>query len=203
MKNIQTEPGNLDPAIPTFFAGYFSGLSSKFAAGSAGQLRYWTLSRMFDDSVLSMWPQGTLTPWWGGQSAASQMAYECDAKLGSPKTVDCTQLQNQISSSTDTLQLGPEETKFLASSEQHGHSTNFPNWTDSCLLGTCHVAISTTVSIVLTWKQIQTALDALSGRCVSHPLQTTQGGRAYCRKSPGSSGRRKTKREGGNLDGVV
>lgn len=171
--------------------------------GSMDHFRWQALSHMFDDAVLSMWPRGAHKSWWTVLgSSVSHMTYECDAKLGSPKTMDCTQLQKQISSSTDNLQLHPEKTKFLASSEHEGCAADTFHGLIGAI-GTCHVAISTTVSIVLTWKQIQTALDALSGICVSHPRQPTQGGRAFYRKSPTSKGRRWTKREKENINGTL
>lgn len=64
------------------------------------------------------------------------------------------------------------------------------------MLDTCHLAISATIAITLTWGQIQAALDALTNTCVGHPLKASAGGRAYYELHPAESIRgRKRKRQ--------
>ena len=46
-------------------------------------------------------------------------------------------------------------------------------------LETCSVAISTSVSIFITWAQIGAALDALINVCIANPTKPSTGGRAY------------------------
>ena len=56
---------------------------------------------------------------------------------------------------------------------------------------TCNLIISASTRTLLTWSQLQTALDMLINLCVEHPLKTPQGGRAYYQVQPQLSGRRK------------
>ena len=64
---------------------------------------------------------GSLTPWWQQQIApsADEMAYECDAALGSPSDVDCSQIEwNQLMQASSTLSVGPGNPTFLHSSKK-------------------------------------------------------------------------------------
>ena len=46
------------------------------------------------------------------------MSYECDATLGTPGVVDCTQIQmHQMGPLNETFEVGPGKTKFLSSSQ--------------------------------------------------------------------------------------
>lgn len=57
------------------------------------------------------------TPWWQRPSQPNEMTYDCDAGLGGPKVVDCTQLQYQLGVKSDNLQIGAGEVRFLSSSK--------------------------------------------------------------------------------------
>lgn len=56
--------------------------------------------------------------WWQFFPLSSnEMNYECDAGLGSPSEVDCTQIEwQQVSPASDTLTVSPGRVIFLHSS---------------------------------------------------------------------------------------
>ena len=75
---------------------------------------------------------------------------------------------------------------------------------------TCTLAITATVTLTLTWAQVQTALSALLGLCVTNPSRdTSQGGRAFyspppppsALDPPQRSGKKKKQRREGKRDG--
>ena len=64
---------------------------------------------------------------------------------------------------------------------------------------TCYLAISSTVSVILTWAQIRAAVAALMSVCVQNPFQPSEGGRAYYGTPPKTvAGRGKRKRDSPN-----
>ncbi|MCJ1235804.1 hypothetical protein MMC14_003777 [Varicellaria rhodocarpa] len=66
-------------------------------------------------------------------SDKSEMVYTCDASLGAPKAVDCSQLAySGLGPPSDTVIVGPGAPKFLS-------------------LKTCHAAITAVHPITLTW----------------------------------------------------
>ncbi|CAF9915293.1 MAG: hypothetical protein HETSPECPRED_002352 [Heterodermia speciosa] len=105
--------------------------------------------------------------WWdktrsnGATEAAETTTYSCDSALGSPKLVDCAQLQYTAfpKGGEASLQISPEEPTFL-------HSAS------------CSIGISSLVPMRLTWSRIEAAINDLIEICVNHPL-TAVGGRAY------------------------
>ena len=56
-------------------------------------------------------------PWWAlALSLGDAMSYECDAKLGSPRAVDCSHVEySQLGYPSDTLILEPHAAKTLTS----------------------------------------------------------------------------------------
>ena len=106
--------------------------------------------------------EGKISNWWDGDPTnPSHIFYECDSKLGSPTKSDCTQLEySQLGPPSDTLAIRPEAAKLLSSN-------------------TCHVAISSSVPIVLTWNQVKIALQGLVLTCIENPLYSSRGGRAF------------------------
>ena len=113
-----------------------------------------------------------LLPWFAGvfsePAPVNEMVYECESRLGSPLPLDCGKLEFPgLGALTDTVRVGPGTDRFFSS-------------------GTCGLAVSATVQLVLTWQQIKTAIDTLVIECVTHPFKPPLGGRA-CFNPPGAS----------------
>ncbi|MCJ1241062.1 hypothetical protein MMC14_009066 [Varicellaria rhodocarpa] len=106
--------------------------------------------------------EGRISNWWDGEPAdPSLVIYECDSKLGNPTKSDCTQLEySQLGPPSDTLAVGPEVAKLLSSN-------------------TCHVAISSSIPVMLTWDQVKIALQGLVLTCIENPMYPSRGGRAF------------------------
>lgn len=107
------EPGDKDPSIPERIYKYLSLISQ--SAQGALKLRYLTLALGFSQRADSM-HRGGEEPWWK-IVAADKMTYECDSKLGSPKAIDCTQVRSQLGATSDSVQVGAGEVRFLSSSK--------------------------------------------------------------------------------------
>lgn len=109
-------------------------------------------------------------PWWSSDlqtpahalSNPNEMSYECDVNLGAPALDDCSRIEwEALRPDSDTLQVGPKAATFL-------HRN------------TCHVAITASVNLVLTWEQVRVALSALLNVCLQAPVGAKpQGGRAF------------------------
>lgn len=132
---------------------------------------------------------GSLT-WWDDKApqAPDEMQYECDAGLGTPSLADCTKIQWQgLGPPSDTVTVGPGTTKFLTSSKCRealtsglkGACNNIIRLMLTCHSDSCNLAISASIITVVTWAQLQTALDTLMNVCVENPPTAPQGGRAY------------------------
>ena len=105
---------------------------------------------------------GDLT-WWrkDTQQASDEMTYACNSNLGAPHAADCSQLDySQLGPPSDTVAVGPGASKVLT-------------------LKDCGVAVSAEIPVVITWAQIRTALETLLNICVSNPLKSSRGGKAY------------------------
>ena len=121
---------------------------------------------------------GGQKPWWKyreNQDTTTQndeMAYECDANLGAPSEIDCTRLEySELGVPSDTVTILAGIPKMLFS-------------------GMCNLAISTLVTITITWAQVSAALDTLIDYCVS-TQRPALGGKAYYKSSNNNRGRRK------------
>ena len=91
---------------------------------------------------------------------SDSMVYNCDAGLGSPKAVDCNQISfSELGAPSDSITIGsgPGATKTLSSNS-------------------CRVAITSAVTVTLTWAQIRAALETLIDSCVTDPYTSAQGG---------------------------
>ena len=85
---------------------------------SAAQLRHDIESRLMDIQIMAMQRGGRNIPWWREHPLASdKMTYECDAGLGSPNVMDCSQLQHQIGARTDNIQIAAGEVNFLSTGQ--------------------------------------------------------------------------------------
>ena len=180
-KSKLSAPGNLDPEIPEHLASLIRERAYEFSDNWM-----WSAFRGISKYLLIMGRRGE--PWWGSPltkaragtllDADDQMTYECDAHLGSPSPTDCSYLEyTELGSDGDTVYVDPGAVTFL-------HQ------------GSCSVAISSSIPILLTWQQIRLAISALIGVCVLDPLKMTQGGRAYYGKPQSLvvNGRRRKKR---------
>ncbi|MCJ1238670.1 hypothetical protein MMC14_006661 [Varicellaria rhodocarpa] len=162
-----SSPGNTDPAIPEVVSQKLEDAAGQSPRGSSQWQKFDTTSQVWKLTSQSM-QRGSGIPWWSKtiSSNPDEMTYECDATLGSPAEADCAQIEwNQlgpwsISPPSDMVSVGPGKVQFL-------HS-------NSCVL-----AISATLTTILTWAQIRAAVTALMSTCIQTPLQTSKGGRAY------------------------
>ena len=66
-------------------------------------------------------------PWWsnaGDPVGEDEMTYECDAKLGSPKEVDCAQVEwGELGAGNDAIDLVSGVAKTLSSSTLGGSNS--------------------------------------------------------------------------------
>ena len=116
--SLRPRPGDFDPSVPVFMSGWMFGVWATSQLKTPSHMgRYGDTSLILHLKASSM-SRGGRTPWWtSSASSADDMTYDCDANLGSPSVVDCAQLEYQAGAASDTLQLGPGETKFLSFSE--------------------------------------------------------------------------------------
>ena len=180
------EPGDYDPAVPEVVAGALRGVISGWRKGNPYARRYIKDAQILDSIAAEMDHKFHVDNWWEypERIRTNQMAYECDANLGSPTAVDCGNLEysSLLGAPSDPVSVGPGMDHFLS-------------------LGTCSAAITASVHLVLTWNQIKIALDALINRCVSNPLQPAKGGRAYY-ATPLSYGPSSRRMKRGTIDGL-
>ena len=156
-KQTLLSPGNVDPAIPIAVARATYTTAQEMARSPAlvASSEFWV-------AQANRMERGGAQTWWQLQppKAPPEMTYKCEANLGRPPVVDCTQIEwNQLSPPSDTLNVGPGVT-FL-------HSNS------------CYLAISVTAALVLTWEQIRTAVATLMNVCINTPYNAPQGGSAY------------------------
>ncbi|KAL9112213.1 MAG: hypothetical protein Q9187_007809 [Circinaria calcarea] len=161
---IEIKPGERDPTIPATLSDALLDVAENMRVGSPFATRYWDGAVLFATEALALDREGE-SSWWQNLRSErfrrNEMVYECDAKLGTPVSAHCNQLEySQLGPLSDTIIVGPGLDKLLS-------------------LKTCHVAITASIKLVLTWDQIKVALDRLINQCVLHPLKPTVGGRAY------------------------
>lgn len=180
-----TAPGNFDPGVPESIAQKFTTKYTQAQLNSGAELLYATSAKTWNMKTEGMRRGGT-TPWWRPADASDEMAYECDAGLGSPPSVDCNKIEwSQLGPGSDTVSVGPGQVTFL-------HSN------------TCYLAISASVALLITWEQIRAAVSALMNVCVQHPFGPPQGGRAFYghQPPPQAVSGRKVKREHTGLNAL-
>ena len=99
-------------------------MSDKSAQGGPNQGHYGAAADYFLNKANEV--RDGHVPWWcyncgfGDYHGQGQqhMAYECDASLGAPSPVDCSQLDySQLGIPSDTVTIGPGAPKVLVSSE--------------------------------------------------------------------------------------
>ena len=181
------QPGDNDPAIAEALSAYnLNRNRNKNTHNSAAALANEENIKTWNDQAARM-GRGETTSWWDIPDAANdndEMNYECDANLGSPAEVDCTQIEwNQLSPDSDTLLVGPVMTTFL-------HSN------------TCYLAISASKPLVLTWNEIRIAFSTLMNACIQPPYGSPQGGRAYYRPPQRIGRRQEYRKRAGSVTGM-
>ena len=162
------EPGYYDPSIAQVLSDAAQRAGEALPRNNVMAQRFKTEADMLAGQADAM-SRGSIVPWWSYSLAVleDQMTYACDAKLGTPKSADCTALEySELGPDSDTVTIGPEVLKFLSSK-------------------TCNVAISAAVTVTLTWAQIKAALATLINFCVLHPLIPSKGGRAFAKTLSG------------------
>lgn len=169
------QPGDHDPSVALAVSKYNIFMTrERFTHNSPSALRAVADATKWEQQATRM-GRGETLPWWQQDPNASshdEMSYECDAGLGTPSEVDCTQIEwQQLGPPSDTITISPNMATFL-------HSNS------------CYLAISASISIVVSWRQIRTALSTLMSVCVQAPFGPAQGGRAYYRAPQRLSGRR-------------
>lgn len=108
-------PGNYDPSIAVVVREHLWDARSRAPINSVAQQRHQSEAQLMHLQVMAMQRGGGNVPWWRQYPLASdEMTYECDAGLGSPKAMDCSQLQHQISARTDNVQIAAGEVNFLS-----------------------------------------------------------------------------------------
>ena len=155
-------PGDTDPSIPLAIMGIVDMELQKLSPAS--------IEYTLRDADKSLWHVAATymtrvgeVVWWTSLTfkGFDNTTYECDAALGSPAAVDCTEIEwQQLMPDSDHLEVGPSQVLFL-------HSK------------TCYLSVSATVALVLSWEQIRVALTTLLNACVQNPYNLQKGGRAY------------------------
>ena len=113
------KPGDTDPAVPLVIYDHYMGqLMSHSPPPELATVYNQRASAWVTQSIAMV--RGGERPWWQWDVAASQdMAYECDARLGSPSEADCTHIEwEQLLPASDTLEVGPGLVTFLHSSKR-------------------------------------------------------------------------------------
>ena len=173
LKMGDANPGPFDPSLVEALA---DGVRKKGNIERAGKLYKQANVMGYTEPRNQWWNAFSIRSQVTSSAPGSDMTYVCDANLGAPSAVDCSQLAySGLGPPSDTISIGPgSETKFVS-------------------LNSCNVGITSSIAIILTWAQIQAALTALVDNCVTHPLQTARGGRAFAGQMP-FSGRRGIRR---------
>ena len=171
---INPTPGDQDPSVPLALSSIFEMQASLQPENSNQRFVNLMESALYQGDASG---QPGDRPWWDRGSigsetaqkallASDEMTYECDSRLGSPSNVYCSQIEwSQLGPPSDTLTLDPSSPTIFHQND-------------------CYLAITATVALALTWRQIRAATDTLLNTCVNHPYNPPQGGRAYFGTSP-------------------
>ncbi|KAL9121020.1 MAG: hypothetical protein Q9187_002420 [Circinaria calcarea] len=156
-------PGNFDPSVGVTISGWLWAFwSENRHVNSVQQWRLQSMTSWLSYRALAMRRGGDI-PWWRKNTLqdSDKMTYACNANLGAPHAADCSQLDySQLGAPSDTVAIGLGASKVLT-------------------LKDCGVAISAEIPVVITWAQIRAALETLVDICVSNPLKSSRGGKAY------------------------
>lgn len=114
-------PGATEPGIGALVSDNLNMAGRRAARSPDSSLsqRYLQEAAQVNAQTLLMSRGGDVT-WYGFAQTPKEdmMTYVCDANLGAPSEVDCSQLEyTQLGGLDDTLQVGPGVVKFLTSSK--------------------------------------------------------------------------------------
>lgn len=116
-------PGNTDPSIALLLADSVRNAWSNTSPGSAKRQQLARRAHFYTLQSMRMRTGGN-RPWWsnaGDPLGEDEMTYECDAKLGSPKEVDCAQVEwGELGADSDAINLVSGVAKTLSSSTLAG-----------------------------------------------------------------------------------
>ena len=173
-------PGDYDPVTGAVLYDAIHGALQASQFGSSLWNHFSSAASLFSSHYVSM-TRGGGQSWYGPtqETALDEMAYECDAKLGNPREVDCSQLlYSQLGNSSEIIEVEPGSVFFVQQS-------------------TCMVAISSIAYVALTWGMIVPYVRTLVEYCAENPLWDSVGGQAFFSSVPslvGIGGRRKKSR---------
>ena len=123
--NRLPSPGDTDPSVPFKIASELYKHAQEAEPGSDLKKFFQIDSGIWTLAGTLLTPGSTIT-WWKGLSlswTSDEMAYECDASLGSPSDVDCSNIEwNQLgptslSPPSEVVSVGPGVVQFLHSSK--------------------------------------------------------------------------------------
>ncbi|KAL8794077.1 MAG: hypothetical protein Q9195_003377 [Heterodermia aff. obscurata] len=113
-------PGNTDPSIAMLLEDSVREAWSNSLPGSPTRQLLAKRSNFYRSQSVKMRTGGN-RPWWSASAdlvAQNEMTYECDAKLGRPKEVDCLKIEfGELGADGDKLDLTPAVAKTLSSSK--------------------------------------------------------------------------------------
>ena len=114
-------PGDYDPMVAVQLF-YYQLLKTRTAqVGSDAMAALAIRADFWNTQFKSMTRGGGISWWQKPSSVQNEMTYQCDASLGKPSEVDCTQIEwQQLGPMSDSIVIGPGQIKFL-------HSSEFPN----------------------------------------------------------------------------
>ena len=205
------EPGDEDKTIPLTIGGLLTGRAENFLLYSRGRRLVLRRAQRFYAKAMSMAAGSTEGPWWQASVSLDDMDYECDVGLGAPGEADCTQLQySQLGGTTDNIMVGPGTSRVLSSSKIQQATLNCTAFNDGTPVlisapETCNVAVTASHPIAITWEQVQAATDTIISLCVSNPLRTSIGGKAFYGQPaslPSISSRGANSKRGIKINGV-
>ena len=191
------EPGDYDIDVPISISEALDQKAETLPDRSSLRRQY--ISRWLDlhFRALDMASRKKRNQWWNDSTHSSAMTYECNDNLGAPHAADCEALEySELGISSDTVAIGPGTPKVLKTSKpKSGFSFPFGSTSaDVFTVGLCGVAILAVEPVVLSWEQIKAALDTLMSLCVSNPLASPTGGKAYYSTPAIHKSRRRKKR---------
>ena len=119
-RGLHKRPGERDPAIPLAVVARENSRAAFLPSNSLVR-SFAQVGALHWQTVAFGMARGGSTPWWQAgivPEASDEMTYECDAGLGSPAVVDCSQIQwQQLASRGATVTVAPGEAYFFLSSE--------------------------------------------------------------------------------------
>ena len=111
-------PGDYDPMVAVQLFYYQVLATQREQVGSDGMAAL-AIQANFWNTQSKLMTRGGARSWWQKPSSVqNEMTYQCDASLGQPSEVDCSQIEwQQLGSMSDSIVIGPEKIAFLYSSE--------------------------------------------------------------------------------------